>query len=316
MSFALSILAAVVVLGVLAVAWGRLRPEPAAELILGIGRAAAGLRTGVAEISGFQVSYLDGGKGEPLVLLHGIGGDKDNWAFVAPMLARHYRVIALDIPGFGESSRPSDAAYGVDPQAERLRAFLRSLGVERAHFAGNSMGGLIASHYAVRHPEEVLSLWLLSPAYVASAAPSEGFERIDRGEKNPLFARTEAELDDVLRFVMHKRPFLPHPLRRRVATRQVEHYATNLRIFDQLRAEIVPLETLVAGLAIPTLIVWGDHDRVFHPSSAAILGGVLPHSRVVVMPGIGHVPMVEAPFRVARDYLAFRRSLPPAPAAC
>jgi len=293
----------------LAAAGYLLFPDRAAALIVAAGRRAARLRARSIAIPGFRIAYLEGGRGEPLVLLHGIGADKDNWALVSLFLSRRYRVIAWDAPGFGESSRPDGARYGVEAQVERLHAFLQALGIRRAHFGGNSMGGLIASHYALRFPEEVDSLWLLNTAYVASAKPSEGFVRIERGEKIPLFASTEAEFADVIRFIMERRPLIPSPVKRFLAAQQVASYALNVQIFNELRASIVPLEDAIKGLMTPTLIVWGDCDRVFDFSSADILHKVMPRSRVIVMAGIGHVPMVEAPYSVARDYIAFRREL-------
>jgi abhydrolase domain-containing protein 6 len=284
-------------------------PQSAARLIVAAGRAAARLKARTVEIPGFRIAYLEGGRGEPLVLLHGIGGDKDNWTFVALFLTRRYRVIAWDAPGFGDSSLAEDGSYGVEAQVVRLHAFLQALGIGRAHFGGNSMGGMIAGQYALRYPEEVQSLWLLDTAYVASAQPSEGFAAIERGEPNPLFARTEDDFRRLVRFIMEKRPIMPSPIRRMVAARQVASYALNLRIFDELRASVVPLEEAVQGLMTPTLIVWGDCDRVFHHSSAEILQRALPRSRVIVMHGIGHVPMIEDPRRTARDYFAFREEL-------
>ena len=284
-------------------------PQQTAAALIAFGRALAGLRTRSVDIPGFRIAFVEGGSGEPLVLLHGIGGDKDNWTYISLFLRRHYRLIVPDLPGFGESSKPPGVGYGVEEQVERLRSFLRRIGIERAHFGGNSMGGLIASHYAVRYPAEVASLWLLGTAYVASAKPSEGFERLERGERNPLFAETEAEFDALLRFVMGKPPFVPRPLKRALAKVQMANYALNLQIFDELRARMVPLEETLAGFTTPTLIVWGGRDRVFDSSSAEILHRVMPASRFIVMPGIGHVPMLEAPYGVARDYIAFRREI-------
>jgi triacylglycerol lipase len=304
-----TILLAFVLIAALLIAAYFLFPDRAAAVIVAAGRAAARLRARSIAIPGFRIAYLEGGKGEPLVLLHGIGGDKDNWTFVSLFLTRRYRVIAWDAPGFGESSRPDGVGYGVEAQVERLHAFLQALGIRRAHFGGNSMGGMIASHYALRFPEEVDSLWLLNTAYVASAKPSEGFVRIERGERIPLFASTEAEFADVIRFVMERPPLIPSPIKRFLAARQVACYALNVQIFDELRATIVPLEDAVKGLMTPTLIVWGDCDRVFDCSSADILHKVMPRSRVIVMTGIGHVPMIEAPYAAARDYIAFRREL-------
>ncbi len=284
-------------------------PRRAAAVILAMGHAAAGLETRSVEVMGFRIVYLDGGEGEPLVLLHGIGADKDNWLYVSLLLARNYRVIAVDLPGFGESSKPAAARYDVDAQVERLHAFLRALGIRRASFGGNSMGALLAASYAARYPSEVASLWLLDPPLVVGAKPSEMMKRLLGGQKIPLFARTVAEFDQVLDFVMEKPPFMPSPVKRVLAERQVADYRLNVQIFNELMKHSVPLEQTVAGLTVPTLIVWGDHDRVLDVSSAAILHQALPRSRVIIMRGIGHVPMVEAPYRTARDYIAFRHEL-------
>jgi len=272
-------------------------------------RRLAGMRTGSVDIPGFRIAYMEGGKGEPLVLIHGIGGDKDHWVYTAPFLRRRYRVIALDVPGFGESSRPVDASYRIEEQVERVRAFLDELGIDRAHFGGNSMGGMIASFYAIRYPQKVLSLWLLNTAYVASATPSEGFQILEREGKILLFAKTEGEFQAVVDFVMAKPPFMPPSIRRVIAAQQVASYDLNVRIFHELRETMVPLEEAAKGLATPTLIVWGELDRVFHYSSAEILQKVMPQSRVIIMKGLGHLPMVESPYRAAKDYIDFRRAL-------
>ena len=227
----------------------------------------------------------------------------------APFLRRRYRVIALDVPGFGESSRPADASYRVEEQVERVRAFLEKLGIDRAHFGGNSMGGMIASFYAIRYPEKVQSLWLLNTAYVASAMPSEGFQALEREGKILLFAKTEGEFQGVVDFVMAKPPFMPRSFKRVIAAQQVANYDLNVQIFNELRETMLPLEDAAKGLATPTLIVWGELDRVFHYSSAEILQKVMPRSRAIVMKGLGHLPMIESPYRTAKDYLRFRSGL-------
>src|SRR3546814_19009731 len=99
-------------------------------------------------------------------MVHGIGADKDNWAQIAPFLRGTGRLIALDLPGFGDSGKPTDGDYSIVAQAERLGQFLDALKLPRAHFAGNSMGGAVVLEFAHRHPERVQSLWLLDPAGV------------------------------------------------------------------------------------------------------------------------------------------------------
>jgi len=261
-----------------------------------------------------HMAYLDvrpkKSNGRTAVLLHGKNFCAATWrTTIDALAAAGYRVIAPDVPGFGESSRPAEASYRIEEQVERLHAFLRALGIEHAHFGGNSMGGLIAASYAIRYPNEVDSLWLLNTAYVASATPSEVFERFERDGKILLFAATLDEFQGVIALAMAKPPFMPAPIRRVLAERAVASYALNVQIFNELRETMVPLEAAAKGLATPTLIVWGDLDRVFHYSSAEILQKVMPRSRVIVMKGLGHLPMIEAPYSAARDYIAFRRAL-------
>jgi pimeloyl-ACP methyl ester carboxylesterase len=90
---------------------------------------------------GTHIAYLEGGSGEPLVLVHGFGADKDNFTRVARWLTPHYRVIAHDVVGFGESTHLPDADYRYAVQAERVRAFVQALGLARVQLGGNSMGG-------------------------------------------------------------------------------------------------------------------------------------------------------------------------------
>ena len=113
-------------------------------------RSAAGLKQKSVQVNGLRIEYLEGGKGDPLVLLHGFGANKDNWTRFAKHLTSHFRVIALDLPGFGESSLAPDGDYRTHVQAERLKAFIRALGIESFHLGGNSMGGNIGQSVATR----------------------------------------------------------------------------------------------------------------------------------------------------------------------
>ena len=89
-----------------------------------------------------------------MVLLHGFGGDKSAWVRVSRYLTPHFRMVAPDIPGFGESSQDPSAHYGIVEQVERIDAFVHSLGLGTVHLGGNSMGGAIAGVYAARHPDD------------------------------------------------------------------------------------------------------------------------------------------------------------------
>lgn len=298
-------LGALLLLAVGFVGFVYLAPARATAIALSLERDRSGLeRKTLVLPDGLRFVYLEGGTGEPLMLLHGFGGDKDNFTRVARFLTPHYRVIIPDLIGFAESAHPPDADYAPLAQAERLRRFATALGVSRPHLAGNSMGGQIAVTYAALHPDEVQSLWLLAPAGVWTAPASEVRTILEQTGRNPLMVRTKQEFRDLVPLVMADPPVLPGPMLDVMAKVRIANADLEERIFRLIATDSI--ERRADGLATPALIVWGDQDRALHVGSAEILHRLMPGSRVIIMPGIGHVPMVERPKQSAEDYLRFR----------
>ncbi len=300
-----------VVIGVLE----RVIPEPMARGQVALQRKISGLELKLAQIPGFDMPYLEGGPadytGDPLVLVHGIGADKDNFDRVAMSLTRKMRVISIDLPGFGDASKPVDGDYGILKQVERLDQFLAAANIKKAHLGGNSMGGWIVASYAAAHPDKVSSLWLIDAAGVASAKQSAVRDAyIERGEYL-LFAKSREEFDRILSVVMLKPPYLPASVKHVIAERAIANYDLHTRIFRDLVKdwEKTSLEPRVNGLKTPTLIVWGEQDLATDVSSAEILHKLMPNSQVQILPGIGHLPQLEASSEVAAAYLEFRQAL-------
>ena len=171
------------------------------------------------------------------------------------------------------------------------------------------MGGYFSAGLAASYPEAVRSAWLLAPGGVHAAEPSEMARRIAAGEDVPLMARTPEQFGDVFAFVMTEPPWVPDFYLDVLARRAVAAYPLNAKIFEQIRHQSPALEDEVDGLATPMLIHWGEQDRVLHVSGAAVLAPRLPNAEIIRLPGIGHMPMLEAEQRVADDYLAFRESI-------
>lgn len=283
-------------------------PEKLAQWAVDGERAVARLSKHEIEVAGFHVVYLDGGVGEPLVLVHGFGADKENFTRVAKFLTPRYRVIIPDLPGFGESSSPMDADYTVAAQVERVHALVQALGLKSVHIGGSSMGGNIAASYAAKYPDETGSIWLLAPAGVSTAPPSDLELVIRGGGRNPLIASNADEFASVFRFVMADPPFVPRRILDVMGRTAVAHHDLNQKIFLQLHSE-PPLEGRVKGLQVPAHIVWGDKDRALNVGGAKILAGLMPNSSVLILPGVGHLPMLERPREVGQDYIAFRDGL-------
>ena len=291
------------------VAFLYLAPETFTRLAVEAGRSSAGLaRKEILLPDGLRYVYLEGGQGEPLLLLHGFGANKDSFVPIAPLLARHYRLIVPDHVGFGESAHPAQANYGPDAQAERLHALLQAIGIKGpVHVGGNSMGGLVALHYGLLHPTETASLWLLDAAGATSAPPTEFLKAAFSGSKNPLLVGNTDDLTYLLSKAVAKPPFIPRPVLEVFARERIANQALEKRIFGELFQDRT--EERIKGLSVPTLIVWGDRDQLLPPAAAEIFHRLLPDSQVVIMPGIGHMPMIEDPAQTAADYLRFRSSL-------
>jgi pimeloyl-ACP methyl ester carboxylesterase len=300
---------AIVFFVVLLTGFVQLAPERATTAALSLERSRSGLIRKEIRLpgDGLHYVYLEGGSGEPLLLLHGFGADKDNFTRVARFLVPHYRVLVPDHIGFGESAHPAEADYSPPAQAERLHRFAAALGIEKLHLGGSSMGGHIALSYAASFPHDVASLWLLDPGGVWSSTPSELALTVQKTGFNPLMARSEDEFENVFLFSMSEPPFIPRAMLDVLARERIRNFDLEAKIFEQIRSD--RLEDRIRGLETPTLIVWGREDRAIHVDTAGVLHGMLPNSKVVILDGIGHLPMIEAPERSATDYLDFRTGL-------
>lgn len=282
-------------------------PEDATRAAISAERLRSGVDAGTVQFDGQVWHYLEGGPADApvLVLLHGFGGDKDNWTRFSASLTDRYRVIAPDLPGFGESLRDPQGDYSLAAQRDWLHEFARALKLEKFHIGGNSMGGHIAALYAHQFPQQVRSVLLLNNAGIESPNPSEMSLAVARGE-NPLILNSPDDFDRLLDFVSYKKPFVPWPVKGVLAQRSFENSAFNRRIFEQYKGDrSVGLEPLLADIRQPVLIIWGEYDRVLDVSSIDVMRPLLALARVIVMEDTGHLPMLERPQQTAGFYLDF-----------
>ena len=185
----------------------------------------------------------------------------------------------------------------------------KALNLKTIHIGGNSMGGAIAGLYAARHPDMVTSVWLLAPAGVDSAEPSALMGLLAQGD-NPLLVRTAADFERLLDFVFVEIPSIPGPIVGYLTEQAIAQRPFNEKIFQDFIARPASLESEAQNIQAPTLITWGDQDRLLHVSGAAILDALIPDSHVVIMKNIGHMPMIERPHESAQQFLRFRGLVP------
>jgi abhydrolase domain-containing protein 6 len=272
-------------------------------------RTAAGLQLKKVLLGHHEVVYLEGGHGPTILMVHGFAGNKDHWTRFAKRLSPAYHVIALDLPGFGESTYLKEASYGVADQAGRVNQFADAIGLKKFHIVGNSMGGHISGRYVALFPQRVLSLGLFDSGGVGSPVPSEMVKRLASGEPNPLVAGSIEAFDRLMRFVFTTPPDIPRLLKKPLVEEAQRHKESNQRIFKQIRSENSALEPDLGKIQAPTLILWGTRDRVIDVSAAEVFKKGIPRSTVILMENCGHLPMIERPDEAAAHYISFLKGI-------
>ncbi len=274
-------------------------------------RSGADLELKKTSISIGDIVYLDNLAAhkspenmETVLMVHGFGGNKDNWVLLSDKMTDDFRIIIVDLPGHGESVSDPALSYTIENQARWLNEFMDSLSIKKAHIMGNSMGGAIGLVFSSHHSEKVTSLALLDSAglYVAK---SELILQLEKGV-NPLVAGNADEFKQLLGFVMEKKPYIPGFALSVMAEQKIARKTLDEKIFNDIRTDIVLPESLIAGIGTPTLIVWGDKDRAIHIDNAREFNRLIKGSRLQIMNGIGHMPMLEDPgitYQVYGDFL-------------
>ncbi len=254
-----------------------------------------------------ELSHHRRGQGPTLVLVHGIGSQWQVWSPVLDRLAARRDVIAVDLPGFGESAPlPSGVSPTIDAQADALLDFLGGLGVDRPHVCGNSMGGWIALELARRGA--VASACALSPAGFwnrREAAYSRASLRLavkgarSLGSLGPRLAAHAAGRTLLLGQVVAK----PWRLTPDDVVGALGALA-RAPAFDEALS-IITAHDFAGGsdIDVPTTIAWGEKDRLLIPRQARRAARALPQARVLTLRGCGHVPTWDDPEQVARVVL-------------
>lgn len=270
----------------------------------------ARVQTGEVEVTGLRVGYERAGEGPPLVLLHGFVGDSREWRGVTLGLSDEFSVVAWDAPGAGRSSDPLDS-FRMPEYADCLVGFLAALGIERAHVAGLSFGGALALELYRRHPAVPTAL-VLAGAYAgwSGSLPADVVDQ--RLRRSLQLAELPAD-----QFVAAMLPTLfPASANTEIvaafARIMADRHPAGFRMMARALAE-ADLRDVLPGVRVPTLLVYGDEDVRAPLEVAHALGAAIPASRLVVLPGVGHMSNVEVPERLNEEIRAFLRPIPVPP---
>jgi triacylglycerol lipase len=193
-------------------------------------------------------------------------------------------------------------------QVARIHSFIHQLGIERLHLGGNSMGGFISAQFCAPYGHMVGSLWLLDPGGTLASHSSDMLLHYQKTGENPLLVRRVEDFNETIRATTHKTPFLPRFARVALGRRAVADFELHTRIMREM-AESPLLEATFQPMPTPALIVWGKQDQILNPAGAESFRQLFPNSQVILMDGIGHLPMAEDPARTAQDYLRYRATV-------
>lgn len=290
----ISTLCLLVVAGAIAGVWLWTPDRPRAALQSKYQASAAD----IVSVENVRLHVRDNGaKSAPsVIMLHGFGSSLHTWEPWAEVLQHEYRVIRLDLPGSGLSEPDPTGRYDDQRTMDIILALMDRLGVARAAFVGNSIGGRIAWNFAAHHPERVTKLVLISPDGFAS----RGFS-YDKKPDVPAMAH-------VMRYILPKsmvRSSLaqaygdPSLLTDGTVDRYYElmlapgsRNALIARMEQTILRDPVPL---LRRIQVPVLLIWGDRDKMIPVGNAADYVREMPQAKVVTFPALGHVPHEEAP---------------------
>jgi len=272
------------------------------------------------EVDGIQVHVRILGEGEPVFLLHGSFASLHTWDAWQQAMSPYYQTISLDFPGHGLTGPDSLKRYGIKDYSELVHALAQKLNIEQYHVAGNSMGGAVAMQLASDYPGNVRSLNLIDAAGAPAAdrtltdstAPKKsnsGGAWIFQVARHPVFSKLLLSCTPKFLFAMNMKQVYGDDTKvtDEVTTRYYElmlregNRQATLDRLSQPRNSNIQYERL----SMPTLILWGAEDTWIPLAQGKRLQQALPGSNLMILDGVGHVPMEESPTETVSEYLSF-----------
>jgi pimeloyl-ACP methyl ester carboxylesterase len=260
-------------------------------------------------VLGFKLHYLEAGRGAPVVLLHGLGGDGSRWGPNIDPLAQSFHVFALDQIGFGQSDKPL-ANYHTGMLAEFLVDFLKAVGVPKASLVGNSMGAGVALHTAVHFPNAVDKIVLADGGGYRSAEASRSGAPTMTPEaqrrRNIQNSVTREETREFFKILFHDKSLVTDKMVDEQLAMRLRSAFTITKM-QEAGARGSLSEQEVRGVKAPTLVVWVKYDELADPAGADRLAQAIPGSRKVMIDNCGHMPQIEkaAEFnQLVREFLS------------
>ena len=261
------------------------RPTETVVEVARAGMKLIGIREDICNVNGLPMHYYYAGRrGTPIILIHGLGNSAEVWAPLQLLLGKDFLVYAPDMPGFGKTPLAPEGVT-IRTHVNYLKQLIDALGYPHVTLVGNSLGGWIATQYAVTYPGSVEHLYLLNSA---------GLRR-EEWHSPYAVSRAEAQLsfNHILGFSLPLPGFILDDI---VRTSQMPAYHGFIQSYD-VQEE---LDNVLPQVKVPTTIIWGMRDKIFPLTCASDLHAGIANSELLLLPHVGHMPQVQAPFEVAR----------------
>ncbi len=263
------------------------------------------------KVGDIDIHYEIHGEGEPLVLIMGYGGNSGQWFRQVPGLSQEYHVIAFDNRGTGQSDKP-DISYTMEMMAGDVAGLLNALGIDAAHVYGVSMGGMIAQHVALNHPEKVLGLVLgctTCGGEQHSVVPDAEAMTILFDMERMQRLTPEEIIKETMPFLCSQAFIDNTPDVIRQFTENSMEYVTPLQSYTRQAEAIMGHDTYdrLPDIKVPTLVITGDADRIVPAENSQIIASRIPDAELVVLEGMGHGFFIEAAEEANRAIVDFLR---------
>jgi pimeloyl-ACP methyl ester carboxylesterase len=265
--------------------------------------ATEGFHSRSVTVHGERIHYFVGGQGPAVVLVHGLGAEATYWANLMPQLSGSgHRVYALDLLGYGSSSKPQGSQFSISEEAGVVEGFLAALGTDHVDLAGWSMGGWVAMQVALDDPGRIARLMLFDAAGVRFAPDYDA----------TLFSpRTPAELDRLYALLMPRPPRMPAFLTRDVLRRMRRQQWVVERSAQSMFSGRDLENGKLGALKMPVLIVWGKEDHLLPLATGEAMHTEIPQSVLEIFDGCGHLAPGQCADRVGPRVNAWLGGQPP-----
>jgi pimeloyl-ACP methyl ester carboxylesterase len=283
-------------------------PGATMKLMRTSARFSAGVSKDRVKVGAHEWAYLRGGSGGPVLFIHGFG-DKDNFGSFPGRFTSKYDVIIPDLPGFGESSYFTAAGYGMEEQVDRLKAFVKKLGIGKFYLVGHAFGGGIAAMYAAKYPGDVLGLVLMSPMGIDTGREDDSMrilQKMELADEVFFYFKNTKQVDTFFDLCFHKKPDVPERFKRAMVEEAKPKAGRIEKIYrDSTYGGFDFMRPRLKDVKARTLVIWGKDDKFAHPSCAGIFCGGISKCGILLLDECGHVPYSEKAEETGKAMLDF-----------